>query len=278
MNLIGIDIGGTKITIGKVSNKKLKDITSIKINSGSSQEKIICKIRLLIDKLIDKETKAIGIGVPAIVDTKKGIVFETVNIPSWKKVNLKQILEDKYKIPVFVNNDSNCFALGEKYFGICKKNNNFVAVSISTGFGAGIIINNKLYEGNNCGAGEFGEIFFKGKSIEHYCSGKYFIKEYKTKGELLFEKAKQKDKNALKIFNEFGKNVGEALSVIVNSVDPEVIILGGSVSKSYKFFEKSMKKSLRQLIYERSYSRLKIKQSKTKNINVFGAAALYHNS
>lgn len=89
MNVIGVDVGGTKIEVGKVSNNKIKKLLSIKTNSSASQDKVISQITSLIDKLIDKNTKSIGVAVPAIVEN--GIVFETVNIPSWKKVPLKKI-------------------------------------------------------------------------------------------------------------------------------------------------------------------------------------------
>ena len=172
MNFLGIDVGGTKIEVGKVSNNKIEKLLKVKTKSNSSQDEVISQITDLIDKLIDKNTKSMGVAVPSIVEN--GIVFETGNIPSWKKVPLKKILEKKYKIPIFINNDVNCFALGEKYFGIGKKYQNMVAVTISTGLGAGIIINDKLYSGHNCGAGEFGEVVFKDHNFEYYCSGQYF--------------------------------------------------------------------------------------------------------
>ena len=276
MNLIGVDVGGTKIEVGKVSNNKIERLLKVNTKSNASQDGVISQITDLIDKLIDKNTKSIGIAVPAIVEN--GIVFETVNIPSWKKVPLKKILENKYKTHVFINNDANCFALGEKYFGVGKNFQNIAAVTISTGFGAGMIINGKLHSGHNCGAGEFGEVFFRDHNVEYYCSGQYFLNEHKINGEKLFLEAKQNNKEALTIFTKFGTNLGRALAIVVHSIDPETIILGGSVSKSYQYFEKSMKESLKQSIYAKSFSKLKIQLSRTKNIVVLGAASLYLDS
>jgi glucokinase len=275
MNTIGIDIGGTKIKAGKVSKERIEKLLIVNTKSNASQNEVILQIASLIDKLIDKNTKNIGIAVPAIVDITNGIVFETINIPSWKKVPIKKILEIKYKIPVFINNDANCFALGEKCFGAGKNHSTIAALTIGTGLGAGIIINGKLYSGYNCGAGEFGEVVFKKHNFEYYCSGKYFLKEYSMKGEDLYKKAKQNNKKALSIYNEFGNNLGKLLAMIVHAIDPEIIILGGSVSRSYRFFEKPMKKSLKELIYARSFSRLKIKLSKSDNIIIKGAASLH---
>ena len=278
MEIIGIDLGGTKIDTGIVSDNGLEKVVSKKVKSLGTQQEVISQITETIDELLCSEVKGIGIGVPAIVNVKKGIVYETVNIPSWKKVPLKDILEKKYQIPVKLNNDANCFVLAEKYFGKGKSYQNIVGLTIGTGLGAGIIINDKLHSGHNCGAGEFGEIVFKEHNIEHYCSGQFFENKYKTTGEKLFEQAKQNNLKALKIFREFGENLGEALSMIVHSVDPEIIILGGSVSNSAKYFKKSMKDSLKKLIYEKSYSELEIEVSKTNNIAILGAASLYFDS
>ena len=275
-DLIGVDLGGTKVSVGLVSGKKIKKFVSEKINPKGSEKEILNQIIRLIRDLFSDKVLAIGVGVPTIVDVKKGIVYETTNIPSWKRVPLKSILEKKFKVPVFVNNDANCFALGEKYFGEGIKYKNLVGLIIGTGCGAGIIINGKLYTGHNCGAGEFGKVEFKNKNFDYYCSGQFFKGEYSISGEELYEKAKRGDKKALKIFEEYGKNLGKALSVIVNSIDPECIILGGSVSKAHKFFWKTMKKSLKESVFKRCYSRLKIKVSEKENIAILGAVSLYY--
>ena len=278
MSFIGIDLGGTKISGGLVSNSKLVKTAYEKINSKGNEKEVLAQITQLIDELVDKKVRGIGIGVPAIVDVDKGIVFETVNIPSWKNVPLKRILERKYGVPVFVNNDANCFALGEKYFGKGKKYQHIVAITLGTGVGAGIIINGKLYAGHNCGAGELGEAPFLDKRIESYCSGKYFLKQHGISGEELYQKALQRDPNAIDLFKIFGHNLGKALAMVVHTIDPEAIILGGSISKAYRFFEKSMKQSLQESTYQRSYSRLKIYVSKEANIAVIGAASLCYDS
>ena len=274
MNFIGVDIGGTKIEAAQISNHKILQLLSVKTNSAGSESEVVSQVTKLIDQVVDKNTKSIGVAVPAIVDLEQGIVLETVNIPSWKKVPLKKILEQKYKIPVFINNDANCFALGEKHFGAGRNFKNMVVITIGTGLGAGIIINDKLYVGHNCGAGEFGEVVFKDHNFEYYCSGKFFQQEYKLNGEELLKRAKQGDKKALTIFSAFGEHVGKMLALVVHTYDPELIILGGSVSKSFPYFERSMKESLKNLVYARSYAGLKIKFSNTKNIVVLGAASL----
>ena len=274
MKVIGIDVGATKISAGLVNNNKLIKILKTNTEAHKSQNEIIKNITKLIDQLIDNSVKGIGLGVPAIIDLKKGMAYEAANIPSWKKVPLKQILEKKYRIPVKINNDAKCFALGENKFGEGKGYDSMAGITIGTGFGTGIIIEGKIYCGYNCGAGEFGQIKFKDKDIDFYCSGEFFLKKYKLKGEQLQERAERKDQKALKIYREFGDNLGKALSTVINSIDPELIVLGGSVSQAYPFFKQSMLSSLKQNIYQRTFSRLKIKVSKNKEISVLGAASL----
>ena len=201
---IGIDVGGTNIrcaaiskSIGIISYKKEK------IENKNSKEKVIKQIILLIDSLFTKKIKGIAVGVPSIVDLRKGIVYEANNIPSWKEVPLKKILENRYKVPVLINNDANCFAMGEKNFGSGKGYKDIVGVILGNGFGAGIVINGKLYCGNDCAAGEFGRTPFKDNTIEDYCSGKFFDM-HGISGEELHKMAEKGNKRALQIFNEFG--------------------------------------------------------------------------
>src|SRR6202000_2139089 len=135
----------------------LSAIITQRIHSDGTVEEVLDDITGVIDKLLekDKDISAIGIGVPSVVDVEEGIVYDVQYIPSWKEVPLKKFLEARYKKPVFVNNDANCFAVGEYHFGKGKGVSCMVGLTIGTGLGGGIIINNKLFAGYNCGAGEF---------------------------------------------------------------------------------------------------------------------------
>ncbi|HXS56133.1 MAG TPA: ROK family protein, partial [Hanamia sp.] len=152
-NILGIDLGGTHVRAGVVSDAHLENIVSVCIPASGTVQEVLEVMYELIDPLINENITAVGIGVPSVVDIEKGIVYDVQNIPSWKEVHLKKLLEDRYHVPVSVNNDANCFALGEKYFGKGKNALSMIGLTIGTGLGAGIIINNKLYAGVNCGAG-----------------------------------------------------------------------------------------------------------------------------
>ncbi|MGB5895303.1 MAG: ROK family protein, partial [Ignavibacteriaceae bacterium] len=192
------------------------------------------------------------------------------------EIHLKDILEEQFGIPVYVNNDANCFTVGEKYFGIGKRFSNIVGMTMGTGLGAGIIINNRLYSGMNCGAGEFGSIPYKDQMFEYYCSGQFFEKVHGTKGHILFEEARNSDINALNIFGEFGYHLGNAIKTILFSVDPEAIILGGSVSRAYPYFREAMWACVNKFPYKHSLKNLVIEVTTQPNISILGAAALYY--
>ena len=276
--IIGIDLGATNIRGAVVSNEQISEIVSRRIHVKGTEEEVLEDVYWLIDKVIDKEVKAIGIGVPSVVDVEKGIVYDVIHIPSWKEVHLKEILEKKYHIPVFVNNDANCFALGEHYFGKGKGVMDMVGLTIGTGLGAGIIVNNHLYAGKNCGAGEFGMVDYLDQNYEYYASGSFFQNVYGLNGEEVFKKAQAGDEASLKLYNELGAHLGNAVKIIMYTYDTGLIILGGSVQQAFDLFEKSMWERIKTFGFPNSIEQLHIKTSELANSGILGAAALYFDS
>lgn len=108
--VIGIDLGATNIRGGLVNGKEITGIHAMPVRSKGAVEEVLEDIFSIADPLMNGEVNGIGIGVPSVVDVEKGIVYDVQNIPSWKEVPLKAIMEERYKVPVFVNNDANCFA------------------------------------------------------------------------------------------------------------------------------------------------------------------------
>ncbi|UCE42940.1 MAG: ROK family protein [Candidatus Aminicenantes bacterium] len=277
-SVIGVDLGGTKVSIGKVESHRIIKHVSANITTMGKDRQILDEVIAALEDLFDPGIAGIGIGVPSIVDVEKGIVYNVQNIPSWKEVHVKEILEDRFQRPVYVNNDANCFAVGEKYFGKGKKFRNLVGVTLGTGLGAGIIIDNRLYSGPNCGAGEFGSISYRDRIIEYYSSGQFFENVHGIKGNRIYEMASKGDERSLEIFTEFGTHLGEAIKTILFAVDPEAIILGGSVCQSYPFFEKAMWEKIKTFPYWKTIDHLVIETSDQKQIAVLGAAALYYDA
>ncbi len=273
---IGLDLGGTAVKAGLVSEGAVLKDGSVRLKPSGSFDEIMANIFQLLDTLDPASACGIGVGAPSVVNVAEGIVYDTQNIPSWREVEvpLGALLKDRYRIPAYVNNDANCFVLGEKYFGKAKGYSNIVGVTIGTGLGSGLIIDNRLYSGTNCGAGEFGMIPFRDRVLEYYASGQFFTNVYGVRGETIAESAERGEKEAVAIFNEFGRNLGEAVKIILYSVDPELIILGGSVSRSMKLYEGGMRETLKSFVYPRSLKKLRIEISELPNAAILGAASL----
>jgi glucokinase len=276
--LIGVDLGGTNMRVGMVEGNCIANLATMNVNKNGTAGDILVDLCCLIEKIFDKNTAGIGIGVPSVIDVEKGIVYDVGNIPQWKEVHLKDILERRFNLPVYVNNDANCFAAGEKFYGKGLNSHSFIGLIIGTGLGAGVVINDKVYEGRNCGAGEFGCIPYKDFNYEYYCSGQFFSNMYNISAHEAAKLAIQGDKDAIKMYEEYGAHLGKAIHTILYAYDPELIVLGGSVSKSFNLFKDSLYQSLDSFLFNKTIRNLKIEVSEIQNIAIFGAASLYYNS
>ena len=272
--IIGIDIGATKIHIGLVEDSKVIKEIKFPTLANASRDEIITNLIHKIEELDDPQVVGIGIGVPGLVDEENGIIYDLTNIPSWKEVHLKNYLESHFNKPVRITNDANVFAMGEKIFGKGGPFKNMVGVTLGSGFGTGIIIDHKLYSGTLSSAGELGNIPYLDKTIEDYCSGKFFRGNYGLNGNEVFQLAKEGDEGARDMFEEFGIHLGNALKIILNVLSPEAIFLGGSVSRSYQFFSESLEKTLDSYPFKKVRKQLIIQPSETSDISILGAAAL----
>lgn len=273
--VIGVDLGATKVRAGKIADGKVVADSYLRISANAEDPGLVVReVFTSIQDVLDSSVVSIGLGVPSVVDAQKGIVYDVQNIPSWKEVHLKTALEAEFHLPVFLNNDANCFALGEHRYGLGKSYDNMIGLIVGTGIAGGIIIGGQLYDGHNCGAGEFGMMKYLDHYYEYYCSGQFFEQVYYTSGEELAQLAAQHDPRALEIFNIYGMHLGNAISSILYALDPACIVLGGSVSKSFRFFEIALRNQLRQFVYPKSIERLKIGVSQNPDIPVLGAGAL----
>lgn len=272
---IGIDLGGTHMRAGIVKGDNLSELVSRPLNRDAVFEEVLQELYDLIDPLLDREPVSIGIGVPGLVDTASGIVYDVVNIPSWKEISLRQIMEDRYRVPVYIENDANCFAVGERYYGKGKGHDCLIGLTIGTGLGSGIIINSKLYAGKNGGAGEFGMIDYLDKYYEYYASGQFFQNVYQMDGTLVYKNAAAGDAAAIKMYEEFGTHLGNAIKTILYAFDIPLIILGGSVRHAFPYFSKTMWRQIRASAFQRSTENLRIETSELANSGILGAAALY---
>lgn len=271
---IAIDLGGTNVRVATVlPGGQVERIISEPCRSKGSEEEVLEHIFSLIDELMTPEVDGIGIGVPSVVDTDKGIVYNVVGIPSWKEVHLKDRLEERYHIPASVDNDCNCFALGVTSFGRGRGYREAFCVTLGTGVGGSLVIDGQLYRGRNAGAGEIGSIPYLDRDYEYYCSSRFFVGKG-TSGKEAAVAAANGDPEGLKIMDEFGGHVGKLVQMIMFAYDPAVIILGGSISKAYPLFCDAMWKEIKNFPYPKSVANLEIFQSEQVHAAFLGAANL----
>ncbi|HCO67742.1 MAG TPA: sugar kinase [Dysgonomonas sp.] len=270
---IGVDLTSTSINAGLVEGGEIFRKIVEPFPYDKPLEETLDHIIGVIGKLMNSNIKGIGIGVPSVVDAKQGIVYNAVNVPSWKEVHLKEILEKEFGIPVNVNNDCNCFAFAERYYGEGTPYRNIVAVKLGSGLGAGIIINDELYDGWNTGAGEVGSLPYLDKDYEEYCAANFF-RRYNTTGYIAYSRALKNDPEALSIWKEYGCHIGNLLKVILFTYDPQAIIIGGESSIAYNLFSDSMHNTLASFPYPETIKRINILLSNKENIGLLGAAAL----
>ncbi len=273
--IIGVDLGGTKVSVGAVADGEVRQMARRDVPSEEAAEVVLASIVDTIAEVFDSSVVGIGCGVPSVVDVAEGIVFEVENIPSWREVHLKAALEERFGVPAAVNNDANAFAVGEHVFGKGLGFRHLVGMTLGTGLGTGVIIGGRLYSGANCGAGEIGMMAHKGLTLEDYCSGQLFPREYGAAGEVVFGRARAGDAEALAAFERYGRELADAVMVALYAYDPEALILGGSISSAFEYFEAGLREGLRAFAYPHVVERLLIARSELENAAVLGAAALF---
>lgn len=272
--LIGIDLGATNVRVARIEQGEIAQLESDNILNTDNPDELLRQLESLITVVMSREVQGIGFGVPSVVDVERGIVYDVQNIPSWRKVPVKSIFETQFNLPVSVNNDANCFVLGEKYFGSGKDYKSVVGLVLGSGFGGGLFLDGRLYSGSHCGAGEVGMLPYKDSIFEHYCSGMYFEREFNMNGNKVFEYAEAGREDALIMYESFGVHLGNALKAVMYAYDPEIIIFGGSISSAYSYFKDSMINAMKDFAYSNSLKEIKIEVSKLEQVAVLGAAAL----
>lgn len=272
--IIGVDLGGTKVQSARIERGKVQQSWKQLITSAGPAEQVIEEVKAAIAAVMTEEVMAIGIGVPSIVDVEKGIVYDVQNIPSWKEVHLKAVLETAFGLPVYMNNDANCFALGEYHFGKGKGAQDMIGLIVGTGMAAGIIMEGRLVNGRHGGAGEFGMIPYLDHYLEYYASGQFFENIYQVDAKTVAEAAQSGDAEALQRYAIFGQHLGNGIKAILYALDPQRIIIGGSVSLAYPLFQEALWEELQNFAYQPILADLQIEVSEEPMIPVLGAASL----
>ncbi len=266
--IIAIDLGGTNLKCALLdSSLKIKAKSSFSTKSFDNKSKLICGIVDSVDSFILNQSLkrsailGVGIGVPGLVDTLKGVVHFLPNIPGWREVKLKKILEEKTKLPVFIDNDAKLMTLAEHEVGAAKKYKNALCLTLGTGVGGGLIINHLLYRGPDNASGEAGHLPLNEKGplcgcgaqgcLETYVGNHKIIKDArklfgpKITLERVSQLARQNNPQALNFWSQVGRKLGVALSGVVNLLNLEVVVIGGGVSYAGQVLFESIRRTIR---------------------------------
>ena len=283
MNILAIDIGGTMIKYGLVSSGgEILSTDKIETEAEKGLENILNKIDNIFKRY--KKNNPVGIAVSGTGQIN-GMIGKVIGgnpiIPNWIGTNLVKILEEKYNLPIVLENDVNCVALGEKWIGAGKDLSNFICLTIGTGIGGGIILNNQLFRGENFVAGEFGHILIKKGEFEQFASTTALIRLVKERtgktlnGKEIFDLEKKEILEYQEVISEWIENLTDGLSSIIYCFNPANIILGGGVIEQGEPLINRIKNSLFKKIGPQFKEKLNITQAKLgNNAGMIGASYL----
>ena len=305
---IGIDLGGTSAKLALVDAKaKILEEASVPTSAGASAQAVINEIMLAVKKFKNyKAVSSIGVGVAGDVDYTTGTVRFSPNLPKWRNVKVKAIMERLSSKKVFVDNDANTAALGAFWLDASGKPQNLVCLTLGTGVGGGIIINKSLYRGASNTAGEIGHltIDYNGAKcncgnfgcIETYLGASHLTRAakaaYAKKQSAQIKKLAGKNLNlitpqmlanaatlgdaiAKKIWTDAGQKLGVAATGIINILNPDFIVLCGGIAQAGKLITIPMETEIKKRAFKSAVKACKIVVSKyTSKLGVVGAAML----
>ena len=270
--IIGIDIGGTKtaVILGD-STPKIYERVSFPTRSFESPQHLLKQITEAAASMIKTVGKdnvlSIGISCGGPLDSEKGIIMSPPNLPGWDNIPVKAILSEEFDIPVFLQNDADACALAEWKWGAGRGCRNMIFLTFGTGLGAGLILNGQLYSGSSDMAGEAGHIrldsggpvgYGKAGSFEGFCSGggiaqlavdvinkrinsnnsSLFCEKFSHKAVSardVYLAAEEGDPAAVEILQISGKYLGKGLSVLIDILNPERIVIGSIFARCRKY-------------------------------------------
>ncbi|MFL5908667.1 MAG: ROK family protein [Solirubrobacterales bacterium] len=259
---IGVDLGGTKMLVGVVDEERHIHHESKESSIGLSEDEVVEDLAKELEeaKSASPGVLAAGLGIPATIDHRRGVAIQAVNLDI-SDVPLRDLMQKRLGLPVFVDNDANVAALAESLYGAGRGAQNMVMLTIGTGIGGGLILNGEIYRGTTGAGAELGHIVIdengppcQGNCPNHGCvetfaSGTALAREGKAAaerepdsalgkaleagpilGKTVTELAIQGDPLAAEVVAEAGRHLGVALSSLANIFDPDVILIGGGVS------------------------------------------------
>ena len=269
--VVGVDVGGTNVRLGLVGSRGdvISSLSFATRDFSSTPERLTGAICEAVGTLLRKERvvkdwiTGVGVGLPGLVDVEKGIVRILPNIPGWKDVLLQKDMEKRLGLRVQLENDVNMITLGEWKYGAGRGFEDLIVMTLGTGVGAGLVLSGAVYRGPGFAAGEIGHAPFNEEGPECGCGGWGCFERYVGNKELqrlaagifrerhitleeVYRKAVDGNKKALAFWDMVGQRVGNGLIGAVNLLNPEAIVIGGGVSRSFSFFEPAIARTLRR--------------------------------
>jgi glucokinase len=240
--VLGVDVGSTNIKSGWVLEGEIDDFRSIRINP----EGVVSEVVEVINGYELDSDYIIGVGFPGFICNGK--VHSPPNLPSVHELDLQKKLREETNRAVYIFNDADAYILGEAIYGAGKGNRIVVGLTLGTGVGGGFIVDGKVYTGSRGFASEYGHMTIDPDGPLCHCGKKgcleAFIGSYGITGRYkslsgedltvkeIFDKAKKNEETALKVVNEFGFYLSIGIKNIVESLDPDIVVLGGGVTKA----------------------------------------------
>lgn len=285
----GLDIGGTQIkSVILDESFAIVDEMEVPSNAHLGPDAVKDSIKRLVEEFFQKGhmPSSIGIGCAGSVDSKKGVVRNSPNFAHWESVDLKGWLEEKTKIPVKVDNDANCATLAEWLLGKGRGANNLVLLTLGTGIGGGIVLDNRLYRGSTGTGGELGHFSINAHGIqcacgnrgcfERYCSAsalKMKLPNYSAKQ--IFELASS-NSECKKLVFEFLHHLKVGLTSLANIFDPDILLLGGAISKGLHPYMGELREWVKKSAFPAIGDNLRIEFTQFENNSGALGAALLH--
>jgi glucokinase len=288
---LGIDWGGTYIKAGIVDNNGKLLAKEVLVSTKLRKcEIFIAKIKELTQKFKNYKISAVGVGAPGLIDIKRGYLFDLPNVPGWKNFAFKKTLEKAIRLPVFLENDANVFALAEACVGAAKGAKRVLFLTLGTGLGGALIYDGKIMEGDTS-AGEvahFPIVLEGGRQcgcggkgcIETFTGSNYLLQKYgKLKKcpppqevKVIYERALLGEQEALKVWQDFSYALGMFLSGMINIFNPQRIVLGGGVSGAFDVFKPMLENVIAKQAMRPQLKGLKIVKAKIQEAGLIGAA------
>lgn len=279
--IVAVDIGGTQLRAATYAQAGPEPLLVKRIETKASEPDTFGRLVRLIEDVLPKDQKvdAIGVSSPGPVDPHEGIVMVTPNIKEWRDFPITAKLTEHFGVPCYLDNDANLACLAEWKFGAGRGHHNVLYLTISTGVGGGVIINDRLLQGYHglaaelghttiqvdgplCGCGQRGhlESFSSGTGIERYvaeqlAAGRASILDTKKKNSarMISEAAGQGDALSIEAYQIAGKYLGVGVANFLHAFDPSVVVFGGGVSQSGALLFDSFNVNLKERVIHPKY-------------------------